>query len=48
MARPLRRTGIEGSVLRKLRRRERWSQADLAKKLAVAVPSAGLSRPARN
>lgn len=35
MARPLRRTGIEGAVLRKLRRREKWSQAELADKLAV-------------
>lgn len=35
MTRPTRSTGIDGRQLRLLRRRERWSQADLAEKLAI-------------
>lgn len=35
MARPVRHTGINGKRLRKLRRREGWSQSDLAEKLGV-------------
>lgn len=35
MARPTRLTGFNGSRLLKLRRQERWSQAELAEKLGV-------------
>jgi len=35
MARPLRRTGVNGTLIRKLRRREGWSQGELAEKLAI-------------
>jgi len=35
MAKTARRTGVNGAMVRKLRRRERWSQGELAEKLAV-------------
>ncbi|MBN9420356.1 hypothetical protein ABS71_02820 [bacterium SCN 62-11] len=35
MTKTARKTGINGALVRKLRRRERWSQAELAEKLAV-------------
>ena len=35
MAKTARRSGVNGGMVRKLRRRERWSQGELAEKLAV-------------